>query len=232
MLKTGYPRLLEFRSDTRKLRLHLVVSGAFLLLLTIVIALIGEDRVGEAIHGFTQKHSRIKLCMEIISHGLNYSFYALFLAIGIWGLIGKRDDLFRYALVYLLVQLAAAAFLSRILKVSIGRRRPGIEGRISRWDSSGQAFPSGHTTDMACSASVLSYFLKPVVLRVLLYACIALMAISRAGLGAHHPFDVVGGAFLGLFSGYVISHLFAGWLVPKSISTKKGDQKEQPPAAD
>lgn len=231
MLKgPGKSKLLDFKSDIKKLRTHLIVCGAFLLVIAVVVLLAGEKRIYDGFRGFVLEHDSIGSFLQFFSDYGNYAFYALFLVICILGLIGKRRELFYYSLIYVLVQLIAAVFLTRTLKIIIGRPRPGAGPAPGSWMSTERhSFPSGHTVDMACSSSVLSYFVCSITLKVVLYILLVLMGLSRIGVGSHYPFDVVAGAFIGLFTGFIVSHLFASRLLPRILLRSAKDEKETPP---
>ncbi len=228
MTKERESKLLEFKSDTKKLRTHLVVCGASLIVLTIIVVLIGEKKIYEWFRGLVLAHTSFEIFLKFVSSFGNYVFYALFTAIGVTGLLRRKKRLFYYSLAYLAVQLLAAVIITRTLKIVVGRPRPDGSGlSYISTDSRNNSFPSGHTADMACSASVLSYFTPSVILRILLYLCLVLMGLSRMGLGSHYPFDLIGGAFLGLFTGYVISHFFSTRFLPRMLSGNRGSKKHE-----
>ena len=231
MLKgPGKSKLRDFKSDIKKLRTHLIVCGAFLLAAAIAVLLAGEKRVYNGFRGFVLEHDSISSFLQFFSEYGNFVFYTLFFVICILGLIGKRRELFYYSLVYIIVQLIAAVFLTRILKIAIGRPRPEAGPTPDYWTGSERnSFPSGHTADMACSSSVLSYFVCSVILRIVLYILLVLMGLSRIGVGSHYPFDVIAGAFIGLFTGFIVSHLFASRMLPRIRLRRAKDEKETPP---
>jgi membrane-associated phospholipid phosphatase len=117
--------------------------------------------------------------------------------------------LVRYAIAYFIVQLIASVIITRVLKFAIGRARPSDYSEKQIASLRNDAFPSGHSADMSSSASTLSYFLSIYFLRVISYLCVAAMGLSRIAVGSHYPLDVIGGTFIGLFTGYIICHVFA-----------------------
>ena len=225
----GKSKLLDFKSDRKKLGTHLVVCGASVLVVTIVTAVVGEERIYDWLRNLLLAHHSVELFLRLFSSYGNYVFYLIFLAIGVYGLAVRRPQLFYYMLAYIVVQLVAAVLITRVLKITVGRPRPGDRAPSPfSTRNRGISFPSGHTSDMACSSSVLSYFLSSIVLRILLYLCVVLMGLSRISVGSHHPFDVIAGAFIGLFTGYVISHFFATFLLPRMDSAKNDDREKAP----
>jgi undecaprenyl-diphosphatase len=223
----GKSKLLDFKSDRKKLRMHLIVCGAFALLVTIVTAVIGEVRVYDWLRDLMQAHYSVERFLRLFSSYGNYVFYLIFFVTGVYGLAARKRQLFHYMLAYIVVQLVSAVLITRVLKIAVGRPRPGDRGPSGLpTGKRGISFPSGHTSDMACSSSVLSYFLSVIVLRVLLYLCVVLMGLSRICVGSHYPYDVIAGAFIGLFGGYIISHFFAMFFLPRKDSLKGNDEKK------
>jgi len=221
------PGVLKFNSDIRKLRLHLVVSGAFLTLCAVLILIIGEQQVYRHVRDFTLEHSWFEAFLRYVSEWGNLVFYVIFGLMGIAGLALNRRRFLYYSLAYFAVQLIASVVMVRLLKITIGRARPSAALSVSgSSESSNDSFPSGHTSDMASSASVLSYFLKSIVMRILTYVLLILMGISRIGLGKHYPLDTIGGAFLGLFTGFVVSHIFAVRILPR-VKKRQRDCAEE-----
>lgn len=86
------------------------------------------------------------------------------------------------------------------LKLLIDRKRPG--NGISNWDSS---FPSGHTTFAFTQAVVYSHHCSDLTIPLYVYA--ATVGFSRIYLGEHYPTDVLGGAILGLLTGFLTVQL-------------------------
>jgi membrane-associated phospholipid phosphatase len=95
------------------------------------------------------------------------------------------------------VSWCASGVATTLIKGAVNRTRPDSSGG-SRWDSS---FPSGHTSDYFSIATV--YALKYHQLVIPLYVVGAGVAFSRIYLGKHYATDVLGGAALGILTGWL-----------------------------
>lgn len=137
-----------------------------------------------------------------------YLVYAGFLARG-W--TKRSRGPMAFALAYLAAQLLVSLAIERVLKIAIGRPRPGVGGPFVPWslDAAHNAMPSGHTVEMTVQTLPLAALgrglrlLPPLGLGLLL----ALMGASRIALGAHHPSDVLAGLGLGLCGAALVPHL-------------------------
>lgn len=120
--------------------------------------------------------------------------------------------IYRAQAVKLLVALALALGLAdalsyRVVKQVVDRPRPFQNAEISSWlrkagEAHGPSFPSNHAANSFAAASVLSWYFPGV--GYLFYIFAALVALSRVALGVHYPTDVIAGAGLGFFVGFLI----------------------------
>jgi len=87
------------------------------------------------------------------------------------------------------------------IKALTDRTRPFwvLEGtRVIGWRERGRSFPSGHAAQAFFLATLISHQFQPgMATTVALYACAALVGVTRIYVGAHYPLDVIGGALLG-----------------------------------
>jgi undecaprenyl-diphosphatase len=121
---------------------------------------------------------------------------AVWLAIGLaLALVRRRPDL-------LLLVLAAdgVADLAALgLKRLVGVDRPPVryaEPKALVHVPGDHSFPSGHAATSFACATVLAFAFPR--LAAPLYVLAAAIAYSRVYVGVHYPFDVVGGALLGI----------------------------------
>ncbi len=71
---------------------------------------------------------------------------------------------------------------------------------------SGYSFPSSHAVNNFAGALILAFFFPK--LKWWFFGFAAIVAYSRVYVGAHYPFDVIGGAVIGLFCAASVLVLF------------------------
>jgi undecaprenyl-diphosphatase len=148
----------------------------------------------------------LKSFFKAVSAFGNPIFYAVYAAILLRGIFGKRRDLTRTALVYLAVQLVVSLLLVRLLKISLGRPRPG-EGFLYHpmtLEPSHHSLPSGHTCEITAASLPLSLWRRNLLLSLAIGVLTAAVGASRVILGWHHISDVFFGWLLGMVGGLAI----------------------------
>lgn len=122
-----------------------------------------------------------------------------------------------YAFIFIGVGLPQ--LVTTLMKRAISRGRPetfaetGLFGFRPNWlDWTHQSFPSGHATVAFALATVLGLLAPRWFWPALVLA--AAVGVSRVGLGAHYPSDVIAGAIMGMLGAYLVRWLFArrGWM--------------------
>ena len=105
--------------------------------------------------------------------------------------------LWRRATPVVLVLLADAVAdgLATLLKIAVGTRRPSGGGPLIAIPHS-DSFPSGHTATSFACATVLTALVPRAA--PAFYVLALAIGYSRVYVGVHWPFDVVGGAVLGI----------------------------------
>lgn len=114
----------------------------------------------------------------------------------------------------LLAALSFSQVFVQLLKRTLSRERPyNILENINTFDIvlKDYSFPSGHTTASFSIATILTYYLPPLML--VFFAIALLVGISRIYLAVHYPSDVIVGLILGVTSSiithsYFINHMF------------------------
>jgi len=144
---------------------------------------------------------------ELFTHWGLYLFYFIFAVIWIYGFIKKDHNLINIGLAYLKAQLVFSLVVVRLLKVFLGRARPGYGSEFTFFETSFKynAFPSGHSADAFVSGIFLFYLLKQTKYAgyrflPLIYAF--LIAISRVFVSSHYPSDVAAGMTIGILGAW------------------------------
>ena len=103
----------------------------------------------------------------------------------------------------------AAGILSRFIITEIirffwERPRPFVENQVNLLLSHGasSSFPSGHAAFYFALASIVYFYNKKLGIVFLISSF--LISISRVFVGVHWPSDVLTGAIIGIFSGWLI----------------------------
>ncbi len=137
-----------------------------------------------------------------------YFFYALFAAVFLFGLIKKNTNCINIGLAYIKAQLIFSLVVVRLLKILIGRPRPGkgFDYHFLATSYSHNSFPSGHSADAFVSGVILFYFLRQSKYAnygflPLIYAF--LIAASRVFVSSHYPSDVAAGMAIGIMGAWV-----------------------------
>lgn len=98
-----------------------------------------------------------------------------------------------------------ATLLSRGLKAAFNAMRPGAVMPPDAFHLSGplyltHSFPSGHTVSAFVTAGVFAWFVQRNWMRWCAFGLALLVGLSRVGVGAHWPLDVVAGVAVGALS--------------------------------
>lgn len=139
---------------------------------------------------------------------VNNWFITYIVLLGIILVKGGRQG--RIAVILLLLLIAFGdQFGYRILKENIGRLRPCdfLTDVITPLGCAGtSSFPSNHALNNFAAATFIALIYPN--LKWVLFIAASLVALSRVYLGLHYPSDIIGGALIGIFFGYLFYLLF------------------------
>lgn len=170
------------------------------------------------------RHYDFRIYYHLYQIGLDSSraayFYYFFARYGI--------VFFFLSFIYLILKKKISAFLCTLLAMGIAggvdfavyvfwqRPRPFITHpnimmlNVFGVSTNSASFPSSHTyIAFAIATSLFLYGHRR--LGSFLFALAICVAIGRIGSGLHYPSDVIGGALLGIVSGFLVFLLFRGW---------------------
>lgn len=147
--------------------------------------------------------------------------YVLLIIALIWK--GGRKGII--CLIFLLIGIAITDQVSsKLLKGLFERLRPcfTLENvRLLVDCGPGKSFPSSHAANNFFLATILAYFYNEY--KYILFIIAAAIAFSRVYVGVHYPFDITGGAVLGVLIGYAMALLAK--LALEKFALKKNELK-------
>jgi membrane-associated phospholipid phosphatase len=138
----------------------------------------------------------------------------LFFAVHAYEKFGNKGIMW---MIYFLVAFGLTDFIcASVLKPLIHRVRPCND--VMWYDvhrhivpiSSGFSFPSNHAANHFALATFISISCKAYYprLKSFVYFWAFLIAFAQVYVGVHYPIDVIGGAILGIWLGYIVGNYF------------------------
>lgn len=135
----------------------------------------------------------------------------------LWGWLkpGALSLLSQARAVFVFLSIALSDALGEILKGSIGRARPFVDGRADAfhfapwtWHEPFASMPSAHASTATALACAIACAWPRARFPMVIYALTII--VSRVVLLAHHPSDVIGGASIGILGTLLVRAWFAG----------------------
>jgi len=116
-----------------------------------------------------------------------------------------------------LTVLLSETMSTQVVKQIVGRIRPCHVHewvRLLGYCPSSPSFTSTHATNIFAAATFLSFFFPR--WRLPMLALAVLVGYSRIYRGVHYPFDVLGGAMLGIGCAWMVFILFRDFVLPRA----------------
>ncbi|MEX0981572.1 MAG: phosphatase PAP2 family protein [Bacteroidales bacterium] len=147
-----------------------------------------------------------------------WPFYLVLLAYLVWS--GRLQVIPLILFIALCITLADQSSV-RLFKEVFERLRPchepALEGMVHLVnDKCGgmYGFVSSHAANSFGVATLLLLVVRRRLFTIVILFWAALVSYSRIYLGVHYPGDIIGGAVLGMFCGYLVYLLFR-WAIPR-----------------
>lgn len=152
-------------------------------------------------------NSFFDVLMPLVSYAGNSGLLWLFLAV-LLALVRRSSFGPRGLALVVLALLSSYLLVDEFLKDVVARPRPFLVlGDVNLLIPAPQdySFPSGHAATAFAAAAVIASLAPGSAAAVVLLAVIA--AFSRVYVGVHYPLDVMGGAMVGAFTGWLFIKL-------------------------
>jgi undecaprenyl-diphosphatase len=163
-------------------------------------------------------------CMPVLTDYVKQKAVLGFaIALVLWMLIRGKPNVRLAAILLILTILVSDQLNSFVIKNLFARLRPchvlpGVHLLVGC--GSGYSFPSSHAVNNFAGAMVLAFCIPR--WRWAFFGFAALIAFSRVYVGVHYPFDVLGGAAVGLCcAGFVIALYLISEKIAAAIRQKK-----------
>jgi membrane-associated phospholipid phosphatase len=178
------------------------IVWAFCAATTVVgLILFVDDPLSRAVHSWIP-HGVQEYASRFSKNG-TFLYYAVFAGLFGYARINRHRIIEGHCHAYLKAQLLFSFALVRVLKIGVGRMRPGTAPAFDFFslDSRYNSFPSGHAADIFVGATLLYALLKQTAAHQwrhvpILYA--TLVAVGRVAGGSHYIADVLGGVLIGI----------------------------------
>ena len=142
------------------------------------------------------------------------TWYPLYIAILLYIIIKLKKQSWKWALAFILSVSIADIISSHILKDWVGRVRPCSEPllighcrSLLGWCPSSGSFTSSHAANHFAMGMFMYYTMQRFFGRfaIIFIVWAATIAYAQVYVGVHYPFDVLGGAALGIVIGKLMS---------------------------
>jgi len=171
------------------------------------------------INGLAFKWDWLDIFGKFCAKFLGYFLLAFLLIV----LIIKFRKYWRMVAEAVVTAIFARLALVEIIRYFFPRTRPFLSGTnvnlvLVDMDHAYHSFPSGHAAFFFALSTIIYFYNKK--LGFLFFSVSFLISLARVFVGIHWPFDVLMGAIVGIFSGYLIFFLSSKIIPHKNIFKK------------
>ena len=152
------------------------------------------------------------------------TWYPLYISLLLYVIIKMKKNVWKWVLAFILTVSISDIISSHILKDLVGRIRPCSEPSlvgycrllIGRCPTSG-SFTSSHAANHFAMAMFIFYSLRKYFgnFGIIFIVWAATISYAQVYVGVHYPFDVIGGAVLGIMIGTIMSKLYHRFSIKK-----------------
>jgi len=133
---------------------------------------------------------------------LSYILIALFIAVLIFSHYHQTIDKLEILLTIGLSSIIARFGITELIRALYHRPRPFVMLDVNQLlTETSWSFPSGHATFFFAMATAIYLYNKK--WGIFFFAATVLMTVSRVVSGIHYPFDIIGGAVIGIAVAYL-----------------------------
>lgn len=165
-----------------------------------------EITILKFLNSWTVSSVAVEAVVKFLASGFIYLFLVLLI---LWTILVFRrkeefNRRFKIAAGAIFSGLLARLVLVEIIRFFYNRPRPFeiVEGLKQVMEhAAGGSFPSGHASFSFAAASFLAFYYPQT--SILFFVLAAGMGLGRVAAGVHYPTDILGGAIIGIFSGFI-----------------------------
>jgi undecaprenyl-diphosphatase len=161
-----------------------------------------DDKLFRAFNRLAGRNSLLDMLMIFISNKVRFIFIFVLIFMLFQSYSHKK------AALSAITSAVFTLFINNLIRLLYFKHRPFVKHRVgilipSKTDSS---FPSKHT--LLVFAIATSIFLRERVLGSIMLGLSTLTGVSRIWVGHHFPSDIIGSAFIGIFTSIGIDKIF------------------------
>ena len=154
---------------------------------------------------FQQINSLVDRWTCLDAFGIFFAKYLAYILVVLLFLILWRKK--KAILQSLLAGVFARFGIVELIRLFWQRPRPFVENDVNLLlEHNGAAFPSGHAAFFFALSTVVYHYNKKA--GILFFVASFLISISRVFVGIHWPSDILAGAIVGIFAGWLVFKIF------------------------